>query len=384
MPNPVLLIGTPPWVLPGANLDMDFANGRSFVKNGSKGFTSLLSCTRAQTVSSYALNSAGVLVPFVANTLRITDKGLLVEQTSTNLALWSRDFTNSAWVKVNATAALDQIGAEGATNAASSLTATANSGTALQTITLAASQRTLSFWLKRITGSGTIKISQDGITWTDVTASINSIGYSLVQLTATQLNPVIGFQFGTSGDKVAVDMAGLEVGAFATSPIPTTTVNVTRNFDAVTSATSPWFNENVGTFVLQFQTGQISLGGGSSPGMFDVDTNSGTNAKAYMFLNSATPQFRAYVAGSGIFSKSGAAISVGQTVKMAQTFDATTMQGAQGGVATTQTTGLTPPTGMTTLRLGKTVDAAAGMMTIQRLSFIPRLSSQAQLVSLTS
>lgn len=234
MPNPVLLIGTPPWVLPGASLDMDFVNGRSFVRNGSKSFTSLLSCTRAQTVNSYALNSGGSLVTFLANALRITDKGLLVEQASTNLALWSRDFTNSAWVKVNVTAALDQIGAEGTANTASSLTATANSGTALQTITLASSQRTLSFWLKRITGTGTIKISQDGITWTDVTASINSTGYSLVQLTATQLNPVIGFQFGTSGDKVAVDMAGLEAGAFATSPIATTSASVTRNADVVT------------------------------------------------------------------------------------------------------------------------------------------------------
>lgn len=254
MPNQVLFGGDPAWVLKGASLDMDFANGRSFVRNGSKGFTSLLSCTRAQTVNSYALNSSGILVPFAANALRITDLGLLVEQASTNLCLWSRDMTNAAWVKVTMTAALTATGADGVANSASTLTATAGNGTILQPITLGSAGDTYSVWLKRVSGSGTIQISENGGTgWTTV---VLTTSYQQFQITATLPNPSVGIRIVTNGDVIAADFNGLESNAFATSPIPTTTASVARAADvnslagqAVTlalNAKSSFFQTNSG------------------------------------------------------------------------------------------------------------------------------------------
>src|SRR5665213_1828433 len=95
--------GIPAWALPGASVDLNFAADLYY--GGSP--SSSLSVTRAQTVSSYATTVAGLLVPFAANTPRITDQGLLVEEARTNTALQSRDMTQAAWVKLNMAAALN-------------------------------------------------------------------------------------------------------------------------------------------------------------------------------------------------------------------------------------------------------------------------------------
>ena len=159
--------------------------------------------------------------------------GYLAEDARTNLALWSRDMTNAAWVKINVTAAKNATGIDGVANSASTLTATANGGTALQTLTAAASSRTYSVWLRRKTGTGTVTIQQTGTTL-DVTASLNSLTYTRVELNASILNSVFGIIFGTSGDAVEIDFNQFEAGTFAASPIPTTTVAVARNADVLT------------------------------------------------------------------------------------------------------------------------------------------------------
>lgn len=156
----------------------------------------------------------------------------LSEEATTNQMLWSRDFTNATWTKLNVTPALDQVGIDGRANSASSLTATLANGSVLQTITEAATLSALSFFIKRITGTGTITIQQ-GASTLDVTALINSSTYTQIELDATVLNPVIGIVIATSGDKIVVDMGQFENNPFATSPIPTTTVAVTRNADVL-------------------------------------------------------------------------------------------------------------------------------------------------------
>lgn len=166
--------------------------------------------------------------------------GYLAEGARTNEVLWSRDLTNAAWVKTTATAAKDQTGIDGSANSASSLTATAGNATCLQVITEAAATREFSAFVKRITGTGEIDMTEDGgLTWTNITASINSSTYTRVTIPAQSfLNPSVGFRIVTNGDKIAVDMCQNEAGSFASSPIPTTTVAVTRNADVLTYAFS--------------------------------------------------------------------------------------------------------------------------------------------------
>ncbi len=160
-----------PWWLQDSSVDLNFALGKTWTPTaGETGdFTQLLSCSRAS--GGYATDSDGTLKYFTDNILRMAGSGLLIEDARTNVCLWNRDLTNAAWVKTTMTAALDQVGADGGINAASSLLATAGNATALQSITLASSARAQSAYIKRLVGTGTINMTMDnGTTWTVVAA----------------------------------------------------------------------------------------------------------------------------------------------------------------------------------------------------------------------
>jgi hypothetical protein len=199
--------------------------------------------TVSRSSAAWHFNSSGNLVQAANNTARfdydpvtLEPRGYLLEPSRVNAAFYSRDFTNAAWVKTNITAALDVVGLDGAANTASRLTATAANATALQTITAASAARVTSFYVRRITGTGTVEITQDnGATWTAI--SITGTWQRFATAEATITNPVIGLRLGTNGDVVAVDVAQCEIGSFATSPILTAATAVTRS---VESASMPY------------------------------------------------------------------------------------------------------------------------------------------------
>lgn len=139
----------------------------------------------------------------------------------TNVALWNRDLTNGVWAATNVTPLKNQVGTDGFANQASSITATANNGTILQTVTLGSSQRTQSVSVKRLVGSGTLEMTTDG--GATYTALYVTGAWTRVWLAPQTLaNPVFGFRLGTSGDSFAVDLVQNQTGAEATLPIATT------------------------------------------------------------------------------------------------------------------------------------------------------------------
>lgn len=142
-----------------------------------------------------------------------------------------RDMTNAAWVPTNVTPAKTATGIDGVANSASTLTATANGGTILQTLVAAASSRTYSAFVRRKTGTGTISIQQ-GATTLDITALINTRTYTRVALNASVLNVAFGFIFATSGDAIEVDFNQFEARTFATSPMAA--AGAARNADVLT------------------------------------------------------------------------------------------------------------------------------------------------------
>jgi hypothetical protein len=182
--------------------------------------------------------------PLAANP---TSNGLLIEEARTNRILWCRDATQANWVSTNVTAAKDQTGIDGVANAASSLTATANDGTCIQTITLASGSRTGSVYLKRITGTGNVQVSLDGSTYSTVDLSASE--WRRIVLSGTVTNPTVGIKLAVSGDAVAMDYGQVEDGAFVTTPILTTTASVTRAED-ITS-----ISLDVSVSVLNFVSG---------------------------------------------------------------------------------------------------------------------------------
>lgn len=275
-----------------AALDLNFLGGT---------LDSKVTFTRTGSVATY-VNSSGYITTAGANTARfdydpvtLASRGLLIEQSATNLVLYSDQFSNAQWSKAVATVSADQITSPDGTVNADKVVVNngASSGTTYQTITKAASaiQYTASVYAKQgewnslglylqggsftnrasvivnlATGVITTAASAAG-TFTSASATITSAGsgWYRVTLTATSgtelsIQPYIypgnngTFPNGDGTSGIYVWGAQLETGSFATSYIPTTTATVTRGTDvaAMTGTNfSSWFNGTTGTFYAE-------------------------------------------------------------------------------------------------------------------------------------
>jgi hypothetical protein len=257
----------------------------------------------ARASSAWHYNSAGNLVEvgsdvprFDYDPVTLAARGLLTEGARTNIALHSRDFTQTAWVKTNITAALNVTGITGVTNSASRLTATAGNGTALQTITSASASHVSSFFARRITGTGTVEITQDnGASWTAIT--LTSAWQRFAIPAATIVNPVIGFRLVTSGDVIAVDVAQCEVGTFATSPIITGAAAITR---AAETGTMPFVVPSEFSLLAELVTTErLSGTGAATQQLMAADDGTTNNAFELQQRTTATPTSRLSVVIGG-------------------------------------------------------------------------------------
>lgn len=201
------------------------------------------------------------------------------------------------WVATNVTVAKDQVGGDGAANAASKLTASAGNGTVLQAITLGSSARFQTVLVKRVTGSGTIQMTMDnGSTWTNI-----AVGTTLARVsipTQTLANPTVGFRIVTSGDAIAIDFVQNENGVYQTNPMPTTTAAAIRQADSVT------LSHNFGlvdfTAVAQIARAFWADLGGSIvdfPGILDL--GNGTVLNCRLYCDNATRTFQGDIQTGG-------------------------------------------------------------------------------------
>jgi hypothetical protein len=354
---------------PAPLLDLDFTAGTSV---GAQ-----LTTVRAGT--AYADSTAGVWTSFATNTPRLTDKGLLIEESRTNVVLQDSDLTDAAWIKTNITAAKDQTGVDGVTNSASKITATAGNGTCLQTITLGSSARWQSAFVKRITGSGIVNMTMDnGTTWTAVTVPAN---WTRVEIpTQTLANPIVGFRIVTSGDAIAVDFVQNENGAFVTSPIRTTTVAVTRAADVVSRAVSDLTTEYT-LFAEALSLNGVQTSG--TPTLVQLD-NTTLNDRSLISRASTTRAASGTViaASAATASLTGAAWNdnaIGKAALAVKLDDFALV--FNGGTPLTDISGAVPAN-PTVLRLGSNTAAFFGGY-IRRVAYWPSRLTNAQLQSVT-
>ncbi len=255
------------------SLNLDFANSEQVDPR----------ITFVRDTTATRFNELGLLELVDANEPRIDYDpvtgeclGLLVEEQRINVVWYNRDLTNAVWSATNCTVAKTQTGIDGVANSCSLLTATAADATCLQTITLSSSARYQTAYIKRSVGTGNVFMTMDnGTTWTDITASINSTTFTRVSIpTQTIANPIVGFKIATNTDAIIVDFVQNENGTFATSAIETAGSAVTRNAD-VASMTgtnfSDWYRQDEGSFYFE-----IARTGAKSNNTVLMQVNDGT------------------------------------------------------------------------------------------------------------
>lgn len=262
---------------PGATLDMSFTSGRYLGATPAS-----LSVTRAST--AYEDDASGNWTSFASNVARITNKGLLIEESRTNSIRnntmqgaaagtpgtlptnWSSSVVTSLTHSVIGSGTQNGIdyidfrvfGTPGATGTGSFQFDT-NTGIAATTGQTFAQSVFVALVGGSLTGLAAGGIQLGGIERNSGGGLL--LAFSLLQITPTATftrfsttrtiadataafyNPNIRYNT-TNG--VAVDFTirvgwpQLELGAFATSPIPTTSAAVTRAADAITLASVAW------------------------------------------------------------------------------------------------------------------------------------------------
>jgi hypothetical protein len=363
-----------------------------------------------------ATTSAAYYGPrFDHNPVTLAPLGLLIEEARTNLAVYSAQFDDAAWVKTRANVTANvTVSPDGTTNADKLAvdTTAATTHRLNLTTTLTAAAHTLSVYAKKAElnflilqlntvvnsltwfnlDAGTISTLGSGVTATITNAGNGWYRCTITGTTTVGTNDAVIYPAdanGVSTTTVANGTSGiflygaqLEAGAFATSYIPTVASQVTRNADVANmSGTnfSSWYNQPEGTLVADF-----------------------TFAVAQPNL-ATLPRFIGAVDSSGLTPTSGTAITgyqrVGGTTQMqialgtsqigthkaAMAYGATSTVSLDGAVATS-VTGSTAGS-MNSLFLGIASNAfhnTSGQVWYRQIAYFNSRLPNAQLQTLTA
>ena len=341
------------------------------------------------------VNSAGLIVPVLANVPRLDYLGstcprLLLEPQRTNSVLFSEQFTNAAWADAGGTVTANTAISPSGYQDADTLTGARYQGGG------AANQYTLSCFAKKVNGDGkfvlrvdvpTLNFAQFNLnngtidsTSAGYTSTITSVGNGWYRCTLTTpvsttisnfvLVSATGASFSTY-----VWGAQSEIGAYATSYIPTLAASATRGADACS------------------KTGISSLIGQTEGVVFVEAANlfpSGSRTIALLYTSgsafyqvyiNASNQFRVDVNGSFLFL--GGSIAANTNYKIAFAYKsgeyALYINGAQ--IATSAST--TMPSSLTAYYLGNSIGSEQSGAFSQALLFKTRLTN-AELAELTT
>ena len=392
----------------GLALDLQFAADKTLTAR--KGPTPVL--TRGSTGtfvgSNGLIQSAAINTPRFDHTSAGVCRGLLIEESRTNICLQSENF-GTTWSLTNATASLNVATApDGSTSADKLINNSGAAGRAQQSFTLSGShvysvfakadewgwvyiaplQANGGVWFNLT--NGTIGTQQAGFV-----GSITSFGNGwyrcAVQCTGlstsltARIHPTNGDNTLTIGDGTSgifIWGAQLEAGLFATSYIPTVASTVVRSADvcSITGAnfTSFW-NTNEGAM---FTSGDPR---GSSSAATLVMANSGANANQIAFDRSTTT-IRFGIANSGTYTAQIQQNSTnGSFVKISGAYATNNARSALNGVLGTPDTSVIVPTNLNRFNIGSAGAASTEFTNgcISEIKYFRKPLSNAKLQALT-
>jgi hypothetical protein len=162
-----------------------------------------------------------------------------------NLFLYSQTLGNAAWVSTNNTITTGITDPSSGTTA-QTLTASAGNSTFYQTVTLTATAYTVSFYVQRVTGTGTINFTLDGTNFTAITAPTGSWVRYNITATPTAGAKTVGIQIVTSGDAINIAFGQLENRSSVCTYTTTTTAAITNYIPQLLTAVAnqPRFDFN--------------------------------------------------------------------------------------------------------------------------------------------
>jgi hypothetical protein len=346
--------------------------------------------------------------------------GLLIEESRTNLLTYSAQFDNGYWGKQNSTITADTIVAPDGTLSGDRLfedTATSGHSIAANVTVTSGVSYTQSIYAKAgerprlvmyeysSTGAaatfdlttGTVVATSGG---GSPSATITSVGNGWYRCTMTwttgSTNAGLSFRLQTAGATGATTYTGngysglflwgaqMELGAFATSYIPTVASQVTRAADAASMTGtnfSSWFNAGEGT--LYADASLKTLAGGIAV------INDGANSFANMielfeFSPSNSYGFRVFANSSAQISYAISDPALNTFVKFIGGYKVNDFAGtSNGATVTTDSIGILPIP-LTTLRLGVGWAGTYTNGTIKKFAYYPIRLSNTNLVALTS
>jgi hypothetical protein len=394
----------------------DFA-GEKTLNNGTG---PAITFTRASNATFFGAN--GTLQTAAANVPRFdhdpatgASRGLLIEEARTNLLIRSAEFTDASWAQTNVTASDGQAAPDGTTNADGIFeTVTNNIHETRQSVSIAATAtHTYSVFLKangrnfvtvyvrETANSGAtyvsvvVDLSDGSISGSPVgTATVTSVGNGWYRV-AVSASIDAGTRFAqirlredASTSSYAGDItkgvlawgAQLEVGAFPTSYIPTTSAAATRSADsAVVTPISSFYNQAEGT--LFAETSFLATAGWAL--VADDNTTSNRHLLAY---SGNIPSYTTLVGAASQASISiGLAASAGDIIRHIGSYKENDFQAARNGTLGTADTSGTTPAGLSHLRIGtRTGSSDRFNGHIRKIAYWPRRLSNTLLQQLTT
>lgn len=289
-----------------------------------------------------------------------------------------RTMTDAGWV-VGATMTVGSAtGVDGVASAGASLTggAVEATNTILFTTVLGSAARTFSAWVRRKTGTGTVRMTDNGGTnWTDITLTTT---YTQFQVTRTQANPIVGFQIATNTDAIEVDFNTIEAASIANpTPIP---VNVSKAADVLTYVGSG--NVGVGPMTVYLEYRGVFNTGTAVNALLTTTDGAATG---YDYMNWTTSGGRITVTTPNGTAFIAATLANNTMHKIARSSSGagTTVfaNGVPGSIASAATNNTTQPVA---IQIGGRPDAAhAAFSTIRNVRIYAQALPDAQLVAMT-
>jgi hypothetical protein len=183
-----------------------------------------------------------------------------------------------------------------------------------------------------------------------------------------------------------IGLPQLELGAFATSVIPTTTTALTRSQDrAVVNTLAPWFNSVAGTTYAEFSLTLPASGGNQF--LTQTSDNSYNNRIVNNISSTGFPNTSTVSGGtSDGFASTAVAVTANTTAKVAAAYASNDLAiSFNGGTVATDNT-VTIPSGLTRFDLGSDHlgfnNFKAGYL--RRITYYPRRLSNAELQTITT